>query len=66
MNAMPVVFARIILRYLSGALVAYGAMAPELGEQLAMDQDLALGLGAILGVATEGFYAVAKRKGWTT
>lgn len=60
------VLARIILRYASGALVAYGLIPQEVGADLAMDQELALLLGAAIGVATEAFYAFAKRKGWTT
>ncbi len=60
------VLARIILRYASGALVAYGVIPHETGAELAMDQELALILGAAIGAVTEGFYAFAKRKGWTT
>ena len=63
MDLLPV-FARIILRYASGALVAYGFIPQDVGADLAMDQELALVLGAALGVLTEGFYAVARRKGW--
>lgn len=63
---MSIVFARIILRYLAGALVAYGMLPQEIGEQVAFDPDLATALGAILALLVEGFYAVAKRKGWTT
>ena len=60
------VLARIILRYASGALVAYGVIPHEAGAELAMDQELALILGSVIGVATEGFYAFAKRRGWAT
>lgn len=63
---MTLVFARILLRYLSGALVAYGYLDAETGEGIAIDGDLALAVGAILGVSTETVYAFAKRKGWTT
>ena len=60
------VLARIILRYASGALVAYGVIPHEVGADLAMDPELALALGAAIGVVTEGFYAFAKRQGWAT
>lgn len=60
------VLARIILRYLSGALVAYGFIPQEVGSTLAMDQEVALALGAAIGVLTEGFYAFARRQGWAT
>jgi hypothetical protein len=53
--------ARIIIRYGVGLVagLAYG-------EQLAADPDLVMALAALIGVATEGAYALAKRKGWTT
>ena len=60
------VIARIVLRYLSGALVAYGLIPQEVGAEIAMDPDLALAVGAAIGVVTEGAYAFAKRKGWAT
>lgn len=53
--------ARIILRYGIG----YFAGA-EMGEQLALDPDLQVFLAMALGAAVEGFYALAKRKGWAT
>lgn len=63
---MPAIIARIIARYLSGALVAYGVLPQEAGAELAMDPDVALVLGGIISAVTEGFYAWAKRKGWMT
>lgn len=63
---MTAVWTRIIARYLSGALVSYGVIPHEVGADLAMDPDVALVLGAIIGAATEGLYALAKRWGWTT
>jgi hypothetical protein len=65
MELIPVI-ARIVLRYASGALVAYGFIPQEVGAELAMDQEVALILGAGIGIATEGLYAFAKRKGWAT
>jgi hypothetical protein len=64
MNAA--VFVRIFARYASGALVSYGVVSPEVGAELAMDPDVALVLGAIIGAATEWAYAFAKARGWTT
>lgn len=60
------VISRIAARYLSGALVSYGAVSPEVGAKLAMDPDVALVLGAIISVVTESVYAWAKRKGLAT
>lgn len=60
------VVSRIIARYLSGALVSYGAVSPEVGADLAMDPDVALVLGAIIGAATEGIYTWAKKRGYAT
>jgi hypothetical protein len=63
MDLIPV-FARILLRYVSGALVAYGVIPHEVGAELAVDPDLALAVGAVIGALTEGFYALARRNGW--
>ena len=63
---MTPVFVRIIARYLSGALVSYGVIPHEVGADLAVDPDVALVLGAIIGAATEGVYAFARKRGWTT
>lgn len=63
---MAPVLARIILRYLSGALVAYGIIPHEVGAELAMDPDLALIVGAAVGAITEAAYAITKRKGGAT
>jgi hypothetical protein len=63
---MTPVIVRILAWYLSGALVSYGVIPHEVGADLAMDPDVALVLGAIIGAATEGLYALAKRWGWTT
>lgn len=67
---MDAAIARILLRYASSALVAKGFMAPEVGNQLAVDPDVfqfaqvAIGLG--LGAASECWYWLAKRWGWNT
>lgn len=59
-------FARIILRYGVGAMITYNIVSPELGDQLIGDADLVVLLAALLGVLVEGFYVVAKRRGWAT
>lgn len=59
-------FARILLRYGIGALMAYGMIGEELGTQIIADPDLVILLAALLGALVEGFYVIAKRKGWAT
>jgi hypothetical protein len=55
--------ARILARYASGALVAYG-LIPH-GDAAVIQPDLALAIGAALGALVECVYAIAKRKGWS-
>jgi hypothetical protein len=59
------VISRIVARYLSGALVTVG-FSPDLAAEVAMDPDVALVLGAMIGSVTEGAYAWAKKRGWAT
>lgn len=58
-------FVRIALRYGVGAVVGY-----EVGSQLAADPDViavaTAGAAAVVGLATEGFYLLAKKLGWST
>lgn len=61
---MTAVLSRILARYVSGALVAYGLIPHEVGQELAMDPDVALMLGAVIGAVAEGFYAFARARGW--
>jgi len=63
---MQAVILRIAMRYLSGALVSYGVIPHDVGADLAVDPDVALVLGAIIGAVTEAGYAYAKKRGWTT
>lgn len=63
---MTPVIVRILARYLAGALVSYGVIPHEVGADLAVDPDVALVLGAIIGAATEAGYAFARKRGWTT
>jgi len=63
-------YARIILRYGFGALVAAGSVDAFSAETIATDEDLinlvAIGIGAIGGVLNEIWYKLAKRYGWAT
>jgi hypothetical protein len=58
-------YVRIILRYGVGAVVGY-----EVGAQLAADPDViavtTTVAAALVGLATEGFYALARKLGWAT
>lgn len=62
--------ARILLRYMIGALVAYAVLTPEVGEDLTHDRDIAivveLAIGGLMGMCVEGFYWAAKWMGWQT
>lgn len=64
MTALVPVFARIAARYLAGALVAVGALAAGSEAQIAADPEVLMILGGVLGAATEGFYALARSRGW--
>ncbi|HEY0275629.1 MAG TPA: hypothetical protein VGC31_06125 [Paenirhodobacter sp.] len=63
-------YIRNILRYVAGALVAHGLIAPQTGLAIASDpllvETLSLFMGTGLGLITEGFYALARRLGWRT
>ncbi|WP_224826301.1 hypothetical protein [Cognatishimia sp. MH4019] len=59
MNYGPIV--RIILRYVVGGLIM-GSQAA--GDALAADPDIVIAGAALLGMAVEGFYMLANRKGW--
>jgi hypothetical protein len=67
---MTAVIARIILRYVSAALVTYGIVSSELGNAFGNDADVVLAvevmLGMLVGLTTEGWYYVAKRDGGAT
>lgn len=63
---MTAILARIAARYISGALMTIGFLPPDLAAEFAMDPDVALVLGGMIGAATEGVYAWAKSKGWAT
>lgn len=58
-------FVRILIRYGVGAVIGY-----EVAANLASDPDVVavvtVGATFAVGVATEGWYALAKRLGWRT
>lgn len=58
-------FIRIALRYGVGAVIGY-----QIGDHLASDPDVVAvataGAAAIVGVATEWVYALARKWGWRT
>ena len=58
MNYAPI--ARILLRYIVGGAF-FGSEV--IGEQLAADPDLVQAIAIGIGLAVEGFYMYAKRKG---
>ena len=51
--------ARILLRYGVGYL-----LGSEIGETLALDQDVVMFVALGIGAATEAAYALAVKKGW--
>lgn len=61
---------RILLRYVAAALVAKGFLSPGLGDQIAVDPDIAslieIVAGGLAMAAAELWYFVAKRFGWPT
>ena len=56
--------ARVFARYLSGALMTAGFLAPGLGAELARDPEVLGLIGLALGAGTETAWALAVRKGW--
>lgn len=64
------VFIRLAMRYLAGALVAKGFMAPEMGDIILYDPEvnaaIQIGAGVAIGAVTEYAYAIARRLGWST
>ncbi|MFT3973348.1 MAG: hypothetical protein QM699_07825 [Amaricoccus sp.] len=54
---------RIVLRYLSGYLIAKGWLAH--GTDLAADPDIVLAVGVAIGAVTEVYYMIARKMGWS-
>lgn len=55
---------RIAARWLAGALLGYGLVGPDTSDYIATNPDVALVLAGIIGAGVEGFYFLAKKKGW--
>ncbi len=57
---------RIVARYLSGAVVTLGFVDAATGKLLFPDIEglIVILLGALIGVATEWFYKLARQWGW--
>lgn len=58
--------ARILLRYIIGAVAAYGWISADTANALAVDPDLVLIVAGVLSAVVEGAYGYAKRTGGTT
>ncbi len=67
---MQAVVARIALRYVAAALVTHGLLTADVGGTLSGDPDVLMLIqvvaGAGIGIAIEGWYALARRFGWET
>ncbi|MBB3656483.1 hypothetical protein FHX15_001711 [Rhizobium sp. BK650] len=65
---MTLVLIRILLRYLAAVLVTRGLIAPDLGEMISRDPDVAVAFqvafGALIAAIAEGWYYLAHRCGW--
>jgi hypothetical protein len=66
MTELVPVLARIGLRYLAGALVTYGILAPEDAVFITTDPEIVMLAGLALGAVVEGAYAWARRHGGAT
>lgn len=67
---MTGVFVRIGLRYVAGALVSYGVLAPGDAAVITgdpeLEQALVIAAGSAIAFATEVAYRLAKKLGWST
>lgn len=70
MNPLAPVIVRIVLRYLSGALIAWGLVTPETGAVIVADPDLQAlllaGVGGGVAALTELAYGRARANGGPT
>jgi hypothetical protein len=62
---MTAVIARILLRYVAGALIAAGYLDTTMGSSIANDPDLLILVGTVIGAVTEGAYYLAHKLGWS-
>lgn len=65
-TAINPAYLRIALRYGAGAMAGYSLLPKEITDMLANDPELVGALAALIAVAVEGYYAIAKRFGWRT
>jgi len=60
---------RILLRYVAGILIAKGWLDAGFGQQFATDTDVLalvqMGVGFAAAAASEGWYWLARKFGWT-
>lgn len=58
---------RVLLRYIGGALIASGlAISPSTLTDPDVVQVACFLIGLICSAASEGWYALARKKGWST
>lgn len=57
---------RSFLRYLAGYLLIKGLIPADIAEQIANDPDLALLVGGLIVAGVEGFWIIARKRGWAT
>jgi hypothetical protein len=64
------VWARILIRYLSGFLISAGLLLPDDAAAIIGDPEIvngvALAIGTLAAAVTETAYVLAKRWGWST
>jgi hypothetical protein len=59
--------ARILLRYLGGALISAGfAISPSTLTDPDLIQVLCFVIGGLCTAISEGFYVIARKRGWNT
>lgn len=67
---MQAVIFRIILRYVAAFLIAKGLLSTETVQFIAGDPSfdamIEIAAGIVLGGMVEGWYALARRMGWST
>lgn len=63
---MTAVIARIALRYAAAALITRGLLSPGDADTIVNDPDVQIAVGALFGVVSESWFALAKKFGWRT
>jgi hypothetical protein len=63
-TAINPAYLRIALRYGAGMLAAKALLPQDIANMIASDPELVGALAALIAVAVEGYYAIAKRFGW--